>query len=85
MRSLKISVNGHEFELKYSLWTGREQLFYDGRLMADKRSFAFVTPYVFTVEEVGESVVYEVNILTTLSFNIGYIIRRNGIAVAHHP
>lgn len=85
MRSLKANVNGHEFEIKYSLWSGREQLLYDGRLIAEKRSFSYVTPYVFTVEETGESVVYEVNVLTSMTGSIGYIIRRNGIAVAHKP
>ena len=44
----------------------------------------YLTPHSFKVTENGESVVYEVNLITGLTSH-GYIVRRNGIILAHEP
>ena len=78
------TVQGHLITIRISLWSGREQVRYDDRVMSEKTSFLFVTPHSFTVEEDGEAIVYEVNVLSGL-FGVGYLVRRNGIIVAHQP
>jgi hypothetical protein len=84
MRSYSLNVNGHRIELSLSIWSGKERVLYDGRLMSEKRSFLYVTPHSFEVTEGTEKVVYEVNILTGMG-GYGYIVRRNGIVVGHAP
>jgi len=86
IRSVKVPLdNGHQIEIKYSLWNGQEQVFFNGRLVSEKRSFMFVTAHLFTETEADQSISYEVNLLTGMMGGYGYIIRRNGIAVASQP
>ena len=81
MKTFHVTTHGHRLEISASYWNGREKIVYDGKVVSDKRSFLFLTPHFFTVAEDGSDVVYEVNVLTGLA-GIGYVVRRNGIAVA---
>ena len=78
------TVNGRTFEISTSNWNGKETIRYDGRVVSEKRSFMYLTPHSFTVEEDGQTVVYEVNVITGLTGH-GYLVRRNGIIQAHKP
>ncbi len=82
--NFNVSIHEHQIEISASNWSGREQVLYDGRVISDKRSFQNTTIHSFEAEEDGAKVVYEVNLLTLL-FRYGYIVRRNGIIVAHEP
>jgi hypothetical protein len=82
----RISIPGHTIEIKASLWSGGESVICDGREVSSKRSYFYVTPHSFRVQESGEEAVYEVNVLTGwMGFSHGYIVRRNGIIVTHKP
>lgn len=84
MPTFTTTVNNHTFDIQTSIWSGKETIRYDGRVVSEKRSFLFVTPHSFTVEESGQPVVYEVNVITGMTSH-GYLIRRNGIIQAHQP
>ena len=62
----------------------QERITCDGRVLSEKRSLLHLTPHSFTVREGSEEVVYEVNVLSN-GLLAGYIVRRNGIVVAHKP
>ena len=49
-----------------------------------RRDDAESAPHSFTLREGNADVVYEVNVLSN-GFLAGYIVRRNGIVVAHEP
>jgi hypothetical protein len=72
-----VTVPGHTLEIATSLWTGFERIRCDGQI---------VSPHSFSLEEGYERVTYEVDILTAwFRFDHGYIVRRNGIILAHSP
>ena len=84
MADFTVDTNGHTITIDTSSWTGSEEVFYDGQSVSKKRSFMYLTAHSFTAQEGTESVVYEVNVITGLGSH-GYIVRRNGIIVAHEP
>ncbi|WP_375434464.1 hypothetical protein [uncultured Hymenobacter sp.] len=81
MKKFTIDTHGHQLEIGASYWSGRERITYDGQVVSEKRSYLFVSPHIFTVVEDGADVVYEVNLLSGV-LRIGFVVRRNGIAVA---
>lgn len=84
MPDFSTTLNGHTIDIDTSSWSGHEEIRYDGRVVSEKRSFMYLTPHSFTVEEDGQRVVYEVNVITGMMGH-GYIVRRNGIVQAHQP
>jgi len=84
MRQKTVRVGGHTLEIGWSMWTGKERITMDGRVVSEKRSYLHITPHSFTLREGSADVVYEVNVLSN-GFLVGYIVRRNGIIVAHEP
>ncbi len=84
MKTYEITLNGHQIEIAWSLWSGMERVSCDGSVVSEKRSFLFTTVHSFEVEENGERAVYEVNVITGL-FGHGYAVRRNGIIMDHKP
>jgi hypothetical protein len=81
MKTFTVTTHGHRLEISASYWNGKEKIVCDGQVVSEKRSFLFLTPHLFTIAEAGVHVVYEVNVLTGMA-GIGYVVRRNGIAVA---
>lgn len=80
-----IQVNGHSIEVVVSIWNGKESVSYDGNIVSSRRNLStFSSIHSFKVEEAGESVVYEVQILSGI-LTAGYALRRNGIIQAHKP
>ena len=80
-----VQVNGHQFDIFYSNWTGRETIKYDGNIVCDRKNIStFSSVNSFKVQEDGEEVVYEIQSFVGF-FNQGYAIRRNGIIQAHKP
>jgi hypothetical protein len=84
MKSKIVRTGGHSIEIAWSAFTGKERITFDGRVVSEKRSFLDFTPHSFTVREGSADVVYEVNVFSN-GFLTGYIVRRNGIIVAHQP
>jgi hypothetical protein len=75
---------GLHIRIEVSLFTGREVVRCDGEIVSSKTSFLYLTPHSFIREEDGESIVYELNVITGfLGTRPGHILRRNGIVVAH--
>jgi hypothetical protein len=35
MKTYNLNVNGHQIELSLSIWSGKERVLYDGRLMSE--------------------------------------------------
>ena len=80
-----VQVNGHQFDIFYSIWNGRETIKYDGNIVCDRTNIStFSSTNSFKVQEDGEEVVYEVQSFAGI-INQGYAIRRNGIIQAHKP
>jgi len=80
------TIPGHTIEIKGSIWSGLESVVCDGREVSSKRSMYYLTPHSFRLQEDGQEVVYEVNVLTAwMGYSHGYIVRRNGIILAHKP
>ena len=81
-----VSIPGHTIEIVTSIWSGVERIQCDGQTVSQKRSFFYVTPHSFTLQEGDERATYEVDILMSwFGFDHGYIVRRNGIILAHRP
>jgi len=79
MGAVTIVHNEHRIQVEWSVWTGKEKVFYDGRNMSDKHTVTGGT-HIFTVEEDSESIQYEVSFgfgLTSPSIEV----RRNGIII----
>lgn len=85
MAEFSATINGHSIRVIASIWRASEEVVYDGQRVSKKVSYLFLTPHSFTVTEAGESVVYEVNVIASLGLSPGFIIRRNGIIMAHKP
>lgn len=81
MKKFTVNTHGHHLEIEASFWNGRERIMCDGRVVSEKKSYLFVSPHIFTVAEDGADVVYEVNLLSGV-LRTGFVVRRNGIAVA---
>jgi hypothetical protein len=81
MKTFTVETHRHQLVISTSIWSGQERVTYDGEVKSEKRSFLFVTPHIFRVTEADADVVYEVNLLSGL-LSLGYVVRRNGIAVA---
>ena len=80
-----VEVNGHLIELFYSIWTGKEIIKQDGKIVSERRNLkTFSSVNSFKVQEFGEVVVYEVQTIAGI-FGQGFAIRRNGIIQAHKP
>jgi hypothetical protein len=84
MPTFRVSTDGHEIEIRSSLWSGREQVLCDGVIVSEKRSWQLTTAHGFeAVDKAGTRVVYEVNFFG--GFTVGYALRRNGLLVAASP
>jgi hypothetical protein len=80
-----VQVNGHEIEIFASMWTGKETIKYNGNVVSDRKNImTFSSIHSFKVQEEGEEIVYEVQIIGGWGEH-GYAIRRNGIIQAHKP
>lgn len=76
-----VQINGHQIEIFASIWTGKETVKYHGNVVSDRRNLStFRSIHSFKVQEAGEQIVYEVEVMSN-----GYAIRRNGIIQAHKP
>ena len=76
-----VPINGHTIEIYVSIWNGKETVKYDGNVVSDRRNLmTFSSIHSFKVQELGEDIVYEVQV-----GSYGYAIRRNGIIQAHKP
>ncbi|HEY0777764.1 MAG TPA: hypothetical protein VGD56_07335 [Gemmatirosa sp.] len=78
---------GHTLEIDYSRISGMEHLLYDDQTVSARRSLGSFSVHVFQVDEEDRRVTYEVNLYTGagLGLGVGYVVRRDGIAVAHGP
>ena len=86
MRMFSISIGQDRLEIDASLWSGWERLRWNGEIVSEKRSICYVTPHSFKRDETEETALYEVNCLTGWLGGLGgYIVRRNGLIVAHKP
>jgi hypothetical protein len=81
-----VSAGGHQIRIETSYLTGSERIVCDGQVVSAKTSMFYLTPHSFQLDEGGESVTYEVNVLSSMfGFDHGYIVRRNGVILAHRP
>jgi len=86
MSKCTVSVGENRLEIEFSLWSGWERLRWNGATVSEKRSVCYVTPHSFKCDEPGGPALYEVNCLTGwLGGLAGYIVRRNGLIIAHKP
>lgn len=75
----------HAIDLELSPWSGKEVVYYDGKIVSEQRNLNIFSPvHSFTVQETGENMVYEVQILAGF-LSYGYAVRRNGIIKTHTP
>ena len=80
-----LQVNGHQMEIHASIWNGSEVVKYDGDVVSKKKNYrTFTSFHSFQVNESGETIVYEVEIVCGL-MGFAYSVRRNGIIQAHKP
>ena len=79
-----VQVNGHQIEVFYSIWNGRETIKYDGKVVCDRTNLSTFSS-INSFKEEGEEVVYEVQSFLGFLGASGYAIRRNGIIQSHKP
>ena len=83
---LEFEAHGHHFRIQGSPWSGFERIHCDETVVSEKRSYYYVTPHIFSLSEGEEQATYELNVITSfLGFSLGYVLRRNGIAIACRP
>ena len=85
MKTFTTEHDGHRIEVAASIWTGKERVRYDGETVAEGRRWADFSVYSFAVEEGGERAVYEVNLFSNNQGGPAFLLRRNGIILAHEP
>jgi len=79
-----LRTGGHTFDIARTYFIGTQRITVDGRVVSEKRSAFYLTPHSFSLREGSADVIYEVDVLSK-GFRMGYIVRRNGIIVAHEP
>ena len=79
-----VKVNGHQIEVFYSIWNGRETIKYEGKVVCDRTNLSTFSS-INSFKEEGEEVVYEVQSFLGFLGASGYAIRRNGIIQSHKP
>ena len=80
-----LQINGHQIEIYASIWNGEEIVKYDGAEVSKRKNYrTFTSFHSFQVNEGGEAIVYEVQIVGGL-MGFAYAVRRNGIIQAHKP
>ncbi len=84
MPDFNVQIDGADLRIELSALTGMERVFFDGALVSEKRSFLYLTVHAFNVQTGGRTDVYEVNVITGMA-QYGYVVRRNGIVIAHEP
>ena len=84
MPTFRATVDGAEIKIDSSSFTGKEKVFFDGELVSEKTSYLSMTVHTFNVETNGKLDVYEVNVIAGIAGQ-GYVIRKNGIVMAHEP
>ena len=86
MMSMTTTAGNHLIEIEFSIWSGLEQIKCDDVVVSKKKSWFYTTPHFFVLQEAGEEVTYEVNVLTGwMGLGYGYIVRRNGVILACKP
>ena len=83
MQICDVTANGHSIQISGSFWRQKEIITHDGKTVSEKKSYQFVTPHRFVVEEDGEDVTYEV----AVGSYAGYMVLKNGRLVKerHRP
>ncbi len=84
MAKFRTEVDGAKFEIESSSVSGRETVTYDGEVVSDKKSYLYMTVHSFNVQMGDRLDVFEVNVIAGVGRQ-GYVIRKNGIVVAHEP
>lgn len=84
MPTFRAEVDGAEIIIDSSALTGKETVTYDGQVVSEKTSYLYLTVHSFDVVTNGVRDVYEVNVIAGLGKQ-GFVIRKNGIVVAHEP
>jgi len=64
----------------FNSWLGKEEIFYDGRMVSAKRSF-WGARHEFEVQEGAATARYQVNISLRFPQLVGFDIYRNGSAL----
>ena len=83
-RKKTVRAGGHTIEIARTFFIGDQRITVDGRVVSEIRSQLDFTAHAFTVREGSADVPYEVDVLSK-GFLLGYVIRRNGIVLAHDP
>lgn len=84
MPTFKTKVEGAEIVIESSSVSGKESVKYDGEVVSDKKSYLYMTVHSFNVKTGDRLDVFEVNVIAGVGRQ-GYVIRKNGIVVAHEP
>ena len=84
MPTFHAEVDGAQIVIESSTLTGKETVTYDGQLVSEKTSYLYLTVHAFDVVTNGVRDVYEVNVIAGIARQ-GFVIRKNGIVVAHEP
>lgn len=84
MATFRAKVDGAEVVIESSAVSGKETVYYDGEQVSEKRSFLYMTVHSFNVKRGDQLDVFEVNVIAGLSGQ-GFVLRKNGIVVAHEP
>lgn len=79
MPGYRVDLDGRPLELWYSNWTTRERVTFDGRVLSEKRSFAYpVSRHAVALPQDAGGGELDVR----LAGPMGYIVRRDGAVVA---
>ena len=50
MKIFNVTTNGHQIKIALSIWSGKERIHYDGRVVSEKWSFQLLTHHSFRVQ-----------------------------------
>ena len=84
MAKFKAVIDGAEIVIESSSVSGKETVKYDGEIVSVKKSYLYMTVHSFNVKTRDQLDVYEVNVIAGIGAQ-GFVIRKNGIVVAHEP
>lgn len=76
MRYLTLNINSNTCITIDNDFSGKESVYYNGELKSSHRSF-FGSRHAFSVEELGMSVTYTIDIRLNMFTGIGFAVKRN--------
>jgi hypothetical protein len=84
MPTFRATIDGAMLVIESSAVTGKETVTFDSERVSEKTSYPSMTVHSFNVQRGDQVDVFEGNVIAGLAEQ-GFVMRKNGLVVAHEP